>query len=164
MARAVEQVGPWWNLLILRNVFLGMCRFADLEHNLGITATTLNRRLRQLCRDGIVVRTRYATRPVRYEYQLTDKGRDLLPVVMTLTAWGQRWLAPEGPAIVARSYATDEEVCPTLIDAQSGQPLVLGSFRLEPGPAADERLRALLARTPALAVQLERPHSNPSEV
>lgn len=154
MARAVEQVGPWWNLLILRNVFLGMHRFADLEQNLGITATTLNRRLRQLCRDDILVRSRYSARPARYEYRLTDKGLDLLPVVITLTAWGKRWLAPEGQAIVARSCATNAELIPTLVDAGSGKKLVAGSFRLEPGPAADQRLRELLARTPTIPVTI----------
>lgn len=154
MARAVEQVGPWWNLLILRNVFLGMRRFADLEQNLGITATTLNRRLRQLCRDGILTRARYSSRPVRYEYLLTDKGLDLLPVVITLTTWGKRWLAPEGAAIVARSCATNAEVVPTLVDAASGEKLGPGSFRLEAGPAADERLRQLLADTPTIPVSL----------
>lgn len=152
MARAVEQVGPWWNLLILRNVFLGMRRFAELEENLGIAATTLNRRLRQLCRDGILVRSRYSTRPVRYEYQLTDKGRDLLPVVVTLTAWGKRWLAPEGPALIARSCMTNAEVVPQLVDANNGAKLEPGSFRLEAGPAADQRLRELLAHKPTIPV------------
>jgi DNA-binding HxlR family transcriptional regulator len=152
MARAVEQVGPWWNLLILRNVFLGMRRFGDLEQNLGITPTTLNRRLRQLCRDGILARVRYMTRPSRYEYQLTAKGSDLLPVVVTLTTWGKRWLAPEGAAIVARSCATNAEVVPTLVDAATGERLVGGTFRLEPGPAADARLRELLANGPTIPV------------
>lgn len=152
MARAVDQVGPWWNLLILRNVFLGMRRFADLEQNLGITATTLNRRLRQLCNDDILVRSRYSSRPARYEYQLTDKGRDLLAVVVTLTAWGKRWLSPEGPAIIARSCTTNAEVIPTLVDARNGERLAPGSFRLEAGPAADERLRELLANAPTIPV------------
>lgn len=154
MARAVEQVGPWWNLLILRNVFLGMRRFAELEENLGITATTLNRRLRQLCRDGILVRRRYSTRPVRYEYHLTEKGRDLLPVIVTLTVWGKRWLEPDGPAVIARSCITNAEVVPLLIDAKSGEKLDPGSFRLEAGPAADQRLRELLADKPTFPVGL----------
>lgn len=144
MARAVDQVGPWWNLLILRNVFLGMRRFADLEQNLGITPTTLNRRLRQLCKDGILERRRYSARPVRYEYSLTEKGVDLMPVVVTLTVWGKRWLAPEGQALHAISCTTGRELHPVLTDADTGQRITPGSFSLKAGKAADAPLRELL--------------------
>jgi DNA-binding HxlR family transcriptional regulator len=152
LARAFEQVGPWWNLLILRNVFLGMRRFADLESNLGITPTTLNRRLRQLCRDGILSRVRYNARPSRYEYRLTEKGVDLMPVVVALTAWGQRWLSPQGMALIAESVATGQEVEPVLMDAVSGERLLPGSIRLKAGPNADAALRRLLGTSPPFPV------------
>lgn len=152
LARAVDQVGPWWNLLILRNVFLGMRRFADLEQNLGITATTLNRRLRQLCADGILERRRYSTRPTRYEYLLTEKGVDLMPVVVTLTVWGKRWLAPEGQALHAISCASGREVRPVLSDSATGQPLTPGSIRLRAGVVADAALRELLQGEPVFPV------------
>lgn len=148
MARAIEQVGPWWNLLILRNVFLGMRRFSELQENLGITATTLNRRLRQLCDDGILSRSPYTSRPVRYEYRLTEKGTELMPVVVTLGVWGKRWLAPEGPAFRALSCETGTEVEPVLTDAVSGKLLGPGSFRLQAGPCADNALRELLRGEP----------------
>lgn len=153
LARAVNQVGPWWNLLIIRNVFLGMRRFADLQQNLGVTATTLNRRLSQLCQDEILQRVRYSVHPPRFEYHLTDKGRDLLAVVVTLTVWGKNWLAPEGQAVRAIACESGAEVVPILVDAVSGARLVPGSFRLEAGPAADPALRELLKHSPVLPVE-----------
>lgn len=152
LARAVDQVGPWWNLLILRNIFLGMRRFADLQENLGITPTTLNRRLRQLCQDSILTRSRYSVRPARYEYRLTDKGLDLMPVVLTLTVWGKRWLAPEGQALHAISCTTGKELRPVLTDATTGDRIVAGSFRLEAGAHADAALRELLRMDPVFPV------------
>lgn len=152
LARAVDQVGPWWNLLILRNIFLGMRRFVDLEENLGITPTTLNRRLRQLCQHGILKRSRYSARPVRYEYHLTDKGVDLMPVVVSLTVWGKRWLAPEGQALHAISCATGKELQPVLVDATSGERITPGSFRVEVGARADAALRELLRLAPVFPV------------
>lgn len=153
LARAVNQVGPWWNLLILRNVFLGMRRFADLQSNLGITPTTLNRRLRQLCKDGILRRNRYSTRPTRYEYHLTDKGLDLMPVVVTLTVWGKRWLSTnQGQAVHAISCITGKELQPVLADAATGERIEPGSFRLRAGRGADAALRELLHDEPRFPV------------
>lgn len=152
LARAVDQIGPWWNLLILRNVFLGMRRFADLEQNLGITPTTLNRRLRQLCADDILKRSRYSARPARYEYHLTAKGFDLMPIVVTLTVWGKRWLAPEGQALHAVSCSSGTELVPVLTDAVTGERIVPGTFRLKAGAYADAALRELLHGEPIFPV------------
>lgn len=152
VALALNQVGPWWNLLILRNVFLGMRRFAELQENLGIAATTLNRRLRQLCKDGLLERVRYSTRPARYEYRLTSKGVDVMPVLISLASWGKRWLAPDEQAFVAVDGETGREVAPTLVDSVSGKPLVPGSIRLKAGPGADAALRELLRGDPLFPV------------
>jgi DNA-binding HxlR family transcriptional regulator len=140
-------------LLVIRNVFLGMRRFADLQDNLKITPTTLNRRLRQLCSDGILQRRRYSTKPTRYEYHLTEKGLDLMPVVMTLTVWGKRWLSPaDSQALRAVDCATGHELQPTLADAVTGKPIAPGSFRLEAGVGADALLRQLLEGAPVFPV------------
>ncbi len=150
LARAVEQVGPWWNLLILRNVFLGMRRFQDLQRNLEVTPTTLNRRLRQLCGDGILERHQYQQHPPRHEYALTPKGIDLLPVVITLTSWGQQWLAPEGAAIQAVDHRSGEPIVPKLVDARTGRLVEPGMIRVLAGPAADAPLKELLRNAPLL--------------
>lgn len=139
-------------MLILRNVFLGMRRFGDLQQNLGITPTTLNRRLHQLCHDGVLKRTRYTARPTRHEYHLTEKGLELMPVIVSLTVWGKRWLAPEGQALHAISCSSGEELQPVLSDAVSGERIVPGSFRVKAGSYADAPLRELLRSEPIFPV------------
>lgn len=98
IARAVDVVGQRWTPLILRDLFVGMARFEDIRRDLGIASNVLAARLEDLERHGVVERRQYQSAPARYEYVLTEKGRDLYPVVATLVAWGDKWLAePAGP-------------------------------------------------------------------
>src|SRR3954464_16025881 len=92
IARTIEQVGDSWTLMILRNALLGAKRFQDFEAQLGAPPTTLARRLQSLTARGFFVRRSYESRPPRDEYELTDKGLDFLPVLLSLAAWGGRWL------------------------------------------------------------------------
>lgn len=99
-ARALELVGERWSLLIIRNAaFAGARRFSDFERRLGIAPNVLTNRL-----DGFVAAGIMDQVPVEHgaghEYVLTDKGSELGEVVMALTAWGDRWAAPNGPPIV----------------------------------------------------------------
>jgi DNA-binding HxlR family transcriptional regulator len=88
VARSLEVVGERWTLLILRSVFLGVRRFDDLHHELGITRSVLATRLRGLVDAGVLERVVYHERPTRYEYRATSKGRELWPVVVHLVRWG----------------------------------------------------------------------------
>lgn len=98
IARALEVVGERWTLLILRESFLGTSRFDDFQHRLGIARNVLQARLEKLVAEGVIEREPYQERPVRYEYRLTQEGRDLLPVLVALLQWGDRHRAPdEGP-------------------------------------------------------------------
>lgn len=101
-ARALETVGERWSLLIVRNaMFAGATRFKDFERGLGLATNILAKRLERLVEDGI-----FEIRPgetgARSEYVLTEKGMDLKPVVLALTAWGDRWAAPDGPPVAYR--------------------------------------------------------------
>ncbi|MEV6213262.1 helix-turn-helix domain-containing protein [Nocardia sp. NPDC051833] len=100
IARTVGIVGERWTPLILRDLFLGITRFEDLRRDLGIASNVLADRLRTL-RDNEIVEARvYQDNPVRTEYVLTERGRDLYPVLTMLLAWGDRWLsAPDGPPL-----------------------------------------------------------------
>jgi DNA-binding HxlR family transcriptional regulator len=83
-----------WTLLLVRDLSEGTSRFCELERSLaGISPRTLSLRLRALEEEGIVERHTYAEVPPRVEYQLTEKGRDLLPIVESMRAYGERWLA-----------------------------------------------------------------------
>src|SRR5579875_583914 len=105
VAQALETVGEWWTLLILRDVFLGVTRFDEIQHRLGISRNVLNQRLQGLVESGVLERVPYSDRPVRYEYRLTDKGRDLFPVLTALRQWGDKYAAPAGPPLRMRHKA-----------------------------------------------------------
>jgi DNA-binding HxlR family transcriptional regulator len=93
-ARALDVVGEWWTLLIIRDALRGARRFEEFRRA-GISDNILTTRLRRLVEAGIFERSRYQQRPDRYEYLLTAKGRALGPVVAALTDWGSAWT--EGP-------------------------------------------------------------------
>jgi DNA-binding HxlR family transcriptional regulator len=99
-ARALEVVGERWTILIVRDAFLGVRRFDDFQRSLGIARNVLQGRLESLAENGILERVRYQERPERFEYRLTEKGLDLWPVVVSLLAWGDRHMAPDGPPVV----------------------------------------------------------------
>jgi DNA-binding HxlR family transcriptional regulator len=100
LARGLELIGEWWSLLIIRDLFLDVRRFDELVEDLGISRNLLTRRLKGLMESGIVERSAYQKRPIRHEYRLTEAGIDLVPAMLALTAWGDRWAAPKkGSAI-----------------------------------------------------------------
>lgn len=141
IARSLEQVGDGWSLLILRDVFIGVRRFHDLELRLGISASTLTRRLSDLCRHEVLRAEAYESRPQRWEYTLTEKGEDLLEVLLALGAWGNRWLTE---SIVPVDPSSGQRLSPILVDRATGQRLRAGSVALGAGPGASAKLREFL--------------------
>ena len=100
IAGTLELVGERWTLLILRDVFLGLRRFDDLQRELGIARNVLRDRLRLLVDSGILEKHPYQERPQRFEYRLTEKGIALYPVFVAIAQWGDRYLAdPAGPPV-----------------------------------------------------------------
>jgi DNA-binding HxlR family transcriptional regulator len=152
IARATEEVGEGWSLLILRNAFLGARTFQEFEERLGIVASTLTRRLAALCERGLLVRRQYQSKPARDEYLLSEKGLDLLPVLMALAAWGNRWLAPGGAWIVPVDLESGAPIEPILVDRRTARPLRAGDVGLVAGPGASKELRRALAAPVALGI------------
>jgi DNA-binding HxlR family transcriptional regulator len=146
IARSLDQIGDAWSLLILRTAFTGVRCFHDFEERLGIPPSTLTRRLGLLCKHRVLVRRRYRSRPVREEYLLTQKGLDLLPVVLALAAWGNRWLSPAGIVIQTVDAVSGMPVEPALVDRVTRQPIEPGNVALAAGPSASARLRRGLAK------------------
>ena len=100
VARTVEVLGDRWTLLVLRDIFNGIRRFADLSQHLGVARDVLTKRLAALVGEGLIHRVPYQEpgARTRYEYRLTDAGRDLRPVLLALLEWGDRHRAdPDGP-------------------------------------------------------------------
>jgi len=100
MASTLEIIGERWTILIVRDIFLGIRRFDDLQRDLGVARNILQSRLERLLEYGIVVKRPYQERPVRYEYRLTTKGADLWPVLVSLLHWGDTYAIEGDPPIV----------------------------------------------------------------
>jgi DNA-binding HxlR family transcriptional regulator len=101
IARSLEIIGEWWTLLILRDAFLGVTRFEDFQHRLGIARNILATRLDTLVAAGVMERRPYDQARERYDYQLTDMGRALWPVMVTLRQWGDEWVVGQGNEPIA---------------------------------------------------------------
>ncbi len=92
VGRSLSVIGDRWTLMVLRNAFLGTRRFDDFQSILGVTGHVLADRLKRLVESDILKRVPYRDRQERYEYRLTEKGRDLYPVLLALVAWGDKWM------------------------------------------------------------------------
>jgi DNA-binding HxlR family transcriptional regulator len=100
IAATLELIGERWTILILRDLFLGVHRFEEIQRDLGIARNILQRRLTRLVDEGLVRRVPYQERPTRYEYRLTRNGVDLWPVLISLQKWGDLHMADGGPPVV----------------------------------------------------------------
>jgi DNA-binding HxlR family transcriptional regulator len=96
IARTLDVAGEWWTPLILRDVAYGVRRFGEIQEDLGISANVLSDRLDGLLAEGILERRLYQERPERHEYRLTQKGAELIPALLALMQWGDRWQWPGG--------------------------------------------------------------------
>jgi DNA-binding HxlR family transcriptional regulator/peroxiredoxin len=96
IAQAAAVVGDWWNLLVLREVARGHRRFDELAAELGISRKVLTQRLNHLVEHGVLERSPYQQAPVRHDYLLTERGRALLPVLVSMQDWADRWLLGDG--------------------------------------------------------------------
>jgi DNA-binding HxlR family transcriptional regulator len=146
VARALDCVGEWWSIVILRDAFHGLSRFDEFQESLGIASNMLSRRLRALVKNGLLERRIYQRRPTRSAYALTARGRDFIPVILALGAWGNRHLAPDGIAVDVRDRATGKSVDPIVVDSRTLKPLTHETIVLAAGPAAGSVVRARIER------------------
>jgi DNA-binding HxlR family transcriptional regulator len=134
-ARTLEIVGERWSLLIIRDaMFAGSTRFTEFQRTLGIAPNILSSRLDRFVEAGLM-----QTRPLTgdhepREYLLTPKGLDLQPVIIALTAWGDRWAAPQGPPIIYQHEGCGGRVHQHLSCAGCGAAPVPGQVSTRPGP------------------------------
>jgi DNA-binding HxlR family transcriptional regulator len=130
IARALDVVGEWWTLLILRDAFRGVHRFDDFLSSLGIARNVLAVRLTKLVEHEVLERRPVPGHAGRHEYRLTEKGRDLQPVLLTLLRWGDRWTAEDGePPVILDHTGCGHDADPKVVCGHCGGELHPGNVR-----------------------------------
>lgn len=132
VARTLEIVGERWTWLIVRDAFLGLKRFDEFQESLGVARNVLADRLRRLVDAGIFERVLYAERPARYEYVLTERGRDLFTALNALRQWGDEHLTDK-PMRLLRRKADGRPVVAALVPYGTSA-LLEDEMELVPGP------------------------------
>ena len=160
MALALERVGEWWSILILRDATHGMTKFDEFEKSLGISPSSLSRRLGALVHAGLLERRRYSERPPRDEYVLTQAGQALRPVLIALYQWGSEYCPPNEPTVRLIMNETGKDADPVFIDRETGLPLDEEHTAFLAGPTASDQLRAVLARRAATSTSAAARHAS----
>jgi DNA-binding HxlR family transcriptional regulator len=137
IARTLDVIGEPWSPLILRDVWVGMSRFDQLQADLGISRKVLTERLNHLVDHNVLERRPYDNRP-RYEYHLTEKGAELVDLLMVMKGWGDKWLAGEaGPPVLYRHHACGEIADVDLHCTRCDKPMHAADVDILPGPGAE---------------------------
>jgi DNA-binding HxlR family transcriptional regulator len=129
VARALLRVGDSWSMMILRDAAYGATRFDQFRTSLGIAPNILTRRLASLTENGLLEKRRYSLRPPRDEYVLTQKGRDFLPILAVIGAWGRKYHGEGGTSEMVDSES-GLPIEPVVVDGVTGRPLATISTRL----------------------------------
>jgi len=137
----MDLLGDWWTPLVLREAFYGIRRFDEFQRGLGIARNTLADRLSRLVSEGLLEKQAYQRDPVRYDYLLTEKGRDFFGVIAAMMAWGDRWLADEaGPPITVHHTACGHDAEARVVCAHCLQPLRAEDTVMRMGPGYPPKL------------------------
>src|SRR5947209_4215935 len=134
VAQCLEVVGEWWTLLIVRDAFLGVTRFDEFQERLGISRNVLGQRLHRLIEAGVLTKVPYSEHPPRFDYRLTERGRDLWPVINTMRQWGDKHAAPDGPPLRLVHKECGHISEPRLVCSTCGEPIGARDVKAVPGP------------------------------
>jgi len=149
IAQALEALGDWWTLLIVRDAFFGARRFGDFERSLGIAKNILSARLQHLVDHGIFERVDVGAEGERFEYRLTPKGDALLTVLTALREWSDEWVFGRGnEPVIVRDRKTGRRVSKLRLTDADGAALTRRDLHTEPGPGASPETIRLLTRRP----------------
>ena len=141
VARTMDLLGDWWTPLVLREAFYGIRRFDEIQQALGIARNTLADRLRRLVEEGLLEKRPYQRDPVRYDYVLTEKGRDFFGVIAAMSRWGDRWLADEaGPPVTFHHRTCGHDTHAEVVCAHCREPLEADDTVMRMGPGYPPRL------------------------
>jgi DNA-binding HxlR family transcriptional regulator len=137
VAQALDQIGDWWTLLIVREAVYGKTSFSAFQRNLGVARNILANRLAHLVKNGILARRQVRPGIERHSYHLTGKGRDLLPLLVTLMQWGDKWVVgSDGEPIRILDAEHRKRIRRIEVTSRDGRPLSIEQLRFRPGPGA----------------------------
>jgi DNA-binding HxlR family transcriptional regulator len=138
IARAADLIGDWWTPLVMREAFFGRRRFDEFQQSLQAPRAVLTARLKRLCDEGMLERVAYQQSPPRYEYRLTDKGREFWDVLAAMWRWGSDWLWPGGqqPPVVLKDRESGRVVRPVVVDEETGERLDVRRLRAGRPPSS----------------------------
>ncbi|MDJ0652615.1 MAG: helix-turn-helix domain-containing protein [Xanthomonadales bacterium] len=131
-------IGDRWSALIIRSIFTGMNRYDELREDTRMATNVLSDRLTALVEAGFMIRQEYQQNPVRYAYKLTEKGRDIYPILLFLMEWGDRWLSNgEGPPLIMNHQPCGERLHAAMACSACGEFVQLGDLEMEVAEAVD---------------------------
>lgn len=143
IARTIDVLGDPWTPLVLREAFYGIRRFDEFQQELGIARNTLADRLGRLVDEGVLERQLYTSEPKRYEYLLTEKGRDFFAVISAMNRWGDDWLSGEpGPPVIYHHETCGNDTQVEVVCGCCGERIQAGDITMHMGPGYPERLRS----------------------
>ena len=148
IAQALEVLGDWWTLLIVRDAFFGARRFGDFERSLGIAKNVLSARLQHLVDHAVFELVDVGSEGQRFEYRLTEKGEALLPVLTALREWSDGWVfGPGHEPLIVKDRRTGRRLPKLCVRDAEGRALSRRDLRAVPGPGASrETIRRLQPR------------------
>jgi DNA-binding HxlR family transcriptional regulator len=142
VARTAGVFGDSWTLLILRDAMYGLTRYDEFQRSLHIARNTLSDRLGKLVDAGVMTKRFYQDNPPRYEYLLTEMGRDFFPVLAAMLSWGDKWLDGGGGAPVTLCHHEDGHgIVSRVICEQCGDPVGHEDIRFCVGPGYPDDVR-----------------------
>jgi DNA-binding HxlR family transcriptional regulator len=142
VAQCLEVVGEWWSMLIIRDTFMGVTRFEDFQRRLGISRNILRERLNSLVDSEVLERVPYSEHPPRDDYKLTQKGRDLWPILTAMRQWGDQYAAPSGPPIELVHGWCGKSTHVEMVCDGCGERLSYRDVKAVPGPGREANILA----------------------
>jgi len=137
ISHILDIIGEGWSLLIIREAFFGIRRFEEFQSQLGIARNILTSRLKKLCHNEILERVPIKEGAKRHEYMLTNKGKELMPVLIALTQWGDKWIFGENAEpVVFRDRENHEPIAKIEVFSARGQELRPREIIVTPGPGS----------------------------
>ena len=143
IAGVMSAIGDRWGMIILRDLVCGLSRYEDFRKSSGVTNATLSDRLKHLEAKGLIERRRYQVNPERFEYLLTQKGRQIAPLMPVLAQIGDRLnvSGASAPPMKVVNRKTGAEVRWSFIDQKTGEQVSPSDLKILEGPGANDLVR-----------------------